>query len=102
MEPLDQFEDAQIGAAARDVLRDCRKSLERMFAIIPLAESDEGAKLEIPTSPSPAMYRVVGTAAIRSGSITHRGWQATKSEVPKWTGSTKESLLLAPIEIDTN
>ena len=32
-EPLDGYSDAQIGAAARDVHRDCGKVLDRLFAI---------------------------------------------------------------------
>ena len=35
-EPLGQFDDAQVGAAARDVLRDCGDVIERMFAVQPV------------------------------------------------------------------
>lgn len=101
MEPLDQFEDAQIGAAAREVLRDSRKTLERMFAIAPVANVEEGDSLEIPESPSPSKYRLVGSATARKGLVTHRGWQATKIEIPKWTGMSSEALMLAPIEVET-
>ncbi len=102
MEPLDAYEDAQIGAAAREVLRDCQKALGRLFAIEPLAKAAEGETLEIPESPSPAMYRLTGAVGAKStrGTITHRGWQATKCEVPKWTGTTSEANLLAPIEVE--
>lgn len=102
MESLDTFEDAQIGAAAREVLRDCQKTLGRMFAIEPLATVDEGESLEIPDSPSPAMYRLSGSVASKStrGTITHRGWQATKCEIPKWTGDVSEAKVLAPIEVE--
>ncbi len=48
-EPLDGFEDAQVGAAARQVLNDVRKSLERMFALRPLADGAEGDTLDIPS-----------------------------------------------------
>ncbi len=102
MEPLDSFEDAQIGAAAREVLRDCQKVLGRIFAIEPLATLDEGDTLEVPDSPSAGMYRLTGAVASKSarGTITHRGWQATKCELPKWTGAVSESKILAPIEIE--
>ena len=39
-ESLDAYTDAQIGGAARDVLRDCRKTLDRMFALKPTDASD--------------------------------------------------------------
>ncbi len=101
MEPLEGVEDAAIGAAVREVLRDSQKALTRVFAIQPLADKDEGETLDLPASPSPALYRLVGnTASAARGTITHRGWKATKCEVPKWTGSTNESQVIAPIEVD--
>ncbi len=99
-ESLDGFNDAQIGAAAREVLRDSRKCLDRMFAIEPLAEADEGAVCQVQSNPSPARFRLVGKSEGNSGTIAHRGWKATRCEIPKWNGSPQESLILAPIEID--
>lgn len=99
-ESLDGFEDAQIGAAAREVLRDCRKSLDRMFAITPIAEAEEGTTCQLPSQLSPARYRLVGKSTSASGAIAHRGWQATHCELPKWSGNSNEALLLAPIEVD--
>jgi hypothetical protein len=98
-EPLDGFDDAQIGAAAREVLRDCKKTLDRVFAISSLAEHEEGAACEIEDSASPAKYRMVGKSTGTTGVIAHRGWQATQCEVPKWNGHRDEALILAPIEI---
>ncbi len=99
-ESLDGFGDAQIGAAAREVIRDSRKCLDRLFAIKPLSEEDEGDIYQMKSSPSPAMVRLVGKTEGSSGRIAHRGWQATRCEIPKWTGNSKESLILAPIEVD--
>jgi hypothetical protein len=101
-ESLDGFEDAQIGAAAREVLRDCRKSLERMFAIAPLTETDEGATCPIPHQPSPGKYRLVGKSTGTAGQITHRGWQATRCELPQWSGQKDEAWVLAPMEIEVD
>jgi hypothetical protein len=99
-EPLDGFQDAQIGAAAREVLRDCKKTLDRMFGIGPLSDEAEGAECELEANPSPARYRLVGKSAGSSGSIAHRGWKATCCNVPSWNGSRNEAWILAPVEID--
>jgi Domain of unknown function (DUF2760) len=101
MEPLEGVEDAAIGAAVREVFRDSQKTLNRMFALQPLADEQEGESIDLPAAPSPAMYRLVGSAstAVR-GTIAHRGWRATKCEVPKWTGAASESNVLAPIEVE--
>ncbi len=100
LEPLDKFEDAQIGAAAREVLRDSRKTLDRIFEVCPLATEDEGATCNLPSQPSPARFRLVGKSVGTSGTIAHRGWQAKRCEIPNWTGTSEESLILAPIEVD--
>ncbi len=100
MEPLDGFSDSQIAGAAKDVLRDSRKSLERMFSIEPLATAEEGDSLDIPANASPSRIRVVGANAAR-GTIVHRGWKASKCELPKWTGHSEDSQILAPVEVET-
>ena len=101
MEPLDGVEDAAIGAAVREVLRDSQKTINRMFALQPLADEGEGSTLDLPASPSPAMYRLIGnTKSATRGTVAHRGWRATKCEVPKWTGADSESNVLAPIEVE--
>ncbi len=101
-EPLDQFQDAQIGAAAREVLKDCRKTLGRMFDIKPLAEQEEGEVCNVPPTASPNRVRLIGKSAGTSGTITHRGWQATCCEVPQWNGGRNEAWILSPTEIEVN
>src|SRR5262245_30923704 len=41
-ESLDGYSDAQIGAAARDVLRDSGKVLARVFSLRPVVNGEEG------------------------------------------------------------
>ncbi len=101
MEPLEGLEDAAIGAAVREVFRDSQKTLNRMFALQPLADEEEGDTIDLPASRSPAMYRLVGNATTATrGRIAHRGWRATKCEVPKWTGAASESNVIAPIDVE--
>src|SRR5262245_55377719 len=47
-ESLADYSDAQIGAAARDVHRDCGQALDRMFALRPLSSQPEGVELDVP------------------------------------------------------
>ena len=50
MEPLGDYSDAQVGAATRDVLRDCGKTLERLFNICPVIDAAEGASHDTPAT----------------------------------------------------
>ncbi len=101
-ESLDGFDDAQIGAAAREVLRDCRQTLNRMFAIEPLSQQLEGESCPVDSASSPARLRVVGNSQGTSGTIVHRGWQAQRSEVPVWNGQAVDKLVLAPVEVEVS
>lgn len=101
-ESLDGFSDAQIGAAAKEVLRDSRKTLDRMFGIAALATEDEGASVSIEPATSPNRIRLVGKSEGNSGVVVHRGWQATRCEIPKWSGKRDEAWLIAPVELEVN
>jgi hypothetical protein len=101
-EPLEQFTDSQIGAAAREVLRDSRQTLDRLFAISPLAEQSEGDSIDLSAGQSPSRVRRVGKSQGTSGVVVHRGWQATKCELPEWQGDRRDALILAPTEVEVS
>jgi len=102
-EDLTSYADAQIGAVARDLHRDCRGVVERMFAIRPLAEQPEGSPLELAAGFDAGRYRLLGNAgggaAVR-GTLLHPGWQATKCELPHWSGGEGARRVLAPAEVE--
>lgn len=101
-ESLDGYSDAQIGAAARDVLRDCGKVLTRMFALEPLEAASEGARVEVPAGYDAAEYRLTGNVSAAppiAGQLVHAGWKATKCDVPRWSGSREAALVVAPAEV---
>jgi hypothetical protein len=101
-ESLDGYSDAQIGAAARDVLRDCGKVLARVFALRPMLEQEEGATVQVPAGYETECYRLTGDVSREppfAGKLMHAGWQATKCDLPTWTGSGKGALVVAPAEV---
>src|SRR5688500_17369264 len=61
-EPLDGFSDAEIGAAARDVHRGCRKVLEQHLSMEPVMPGAEEEKVSVPKGFDPAEIRLVGEA----------------------------------------
>lgn len=101
-EPLGDYSDEQIGAAARDVLRDTADVLQRFFDIQPLVEAEEGSTIEAPEDFDPQHYHLVGNVSENgplSGQLVHPGWVARKCEVPKWSGRKESRLIIAPVEI---
>lgn len=102
-EPLEQYPDAQVGAAARDVLRDTRKVLERICGIQPLLAEAEGTKVEVPADASPMRWKISGAfSTSKRGTVVHPGWQATRCQLPQWNGTTADALVIAPAEVDIN
>lgn len=102
-ESLDEFSDEQIGAAARDVLRDSGKVIERMFGLKPLTDVADGESMETPASFDPAEFRLTGNVAGEApfrGSVAHHGWKATRCDVPQWSGKKSAELVVAPVELE--
>lgn len=101
-ELLDQYTDEQIGAAARNVIRDTGKVLDRYFGLKPVAEI-EGTEFTVPAGFDPARYRLLGNVSGSPpyhGRVTHAGWQASKCELPKWSGSKESAAIVAPAEVE--
>jgi len=102
-EPLAGYGDAQIGAAARDLHRDCGTVLARLFAIEPVVHEEEGAELEVPAGFDAGRYRLTGNVTGEPpfrGRLVHHGWKAAKCELPSWSGSSKAARIVAPVEVE--
>jgi hypothetical protein len=102
-ESLDEYADEQVGAAVRDVHRQCRQALERMFALRPLVHEAEGAPIEVPAGFDAGKYRLTGNVAGQPpfrGQLAHHGWEATRCELPSWTGGEGSAMVVAPVEVE--
>ena len=103
LEPLGDYTDEQIGAAARNVLRDSAEVLRRLFALQPVLAQEEQTTVEVPPGYDPARLRLTGKvdgSGPFSGKLAHKGWQATTTQLPTWTGSKEAALVIAPAEIE--
>ena len=104
-EPIDAYTDAQVGAAVREVHKGCRDVLSRMFAPVPIVEQEEGSTVNVADAAS-GKYRLTGnvaqSAGSASGQLVHHGWHATKSDVPKWSGSDDGLKVIAPAEVQVS
>ncbi len=105
-EPLDSFDDATIGAAARGPLGRCAAVLERFFEIRPLTDVAEGAEISLDgdAARNSARVRVAGSGTGGengiAGRLAHSGWIAQKCATPLWSGNAEDAFVLAPMEID--
>ena len=101
-EPLDGFDDAQIGAAARDVHRGCRKVLDQTLSLEPVMPGEEEAKVSIPKGFDPAEVRLIGDAKGEPpyrGTLRHHGWRVTESKLPSLAEGV-DRMVIAPAEVE--
>jgi hypothetical protein len=102
-ESLAGYSDAQIGAVARDVHRDCAAVLGRLFAFKPAVTQEEGSEVEVPKGFDAGRFRLTGNLSGEppfKGRLVHPGWEATKCELPIWSGSKDCARVIAPAEVE--
>lgn len=102
-EEIDSYSDAQIGAAVRDIHRDCRAVLDRIFEIKPLVEKPEGESIAVLPGYDPEKYRLTGNLQGNppyDGKLQHHGWVASKCELPIWQGTDDSLMVVAPAVVE--
>jgi len=101
-EPLDGFSDADIGAAARDVHRGCRKVLEQHLAFEPVMPGAEEEKVSVPKGFDPAEIRLIGEAKGEPpfrGTLRHHGWRVVDAKLPTLAEGIDRNVI-APAEVE--
>jgi hypothetical protein len=101
-EPLDAFSDADIGAAARDVHRGCRKVLDQHLSLEPVMPGSEEARVSVPAGFDPAEIRLIGEAKGEPpfrGTLRHHGWRVVDARLPALADSVDRTVL-APAEVE--
>lgn len=85
MEDLSGLDDAQVGAAVRNIHRDLRRALDDHFKLEPVTDGREGDPLEVPSGFDPYSFRLQGRVAgdpPYRGRIVHPGWRAVAVSLP--------------------
>jgi hypothetical protein len=102
-EPIAGYSDAQVGTAVRDIHRDCGALIERIFGIMPVESAAEGAPIQVSEGFDPSRIRIVGNVTGHPpfrGRLCHHGWEATRCNLPEWTGSERSLYVVAPAEVE--
>ena len=101
-EDLGHFSDAEIGAVARVVHEGSKKALASYFSFAPISSAQEESSITVPAGFNPAEYRLTGNVvgeAPFNGTLIHRGWQVTNSNLPKIAKGHNTSII-APAEVE--
>ncbi len=101
-EPLDGFSDGDIGAAARDVHRGCKKVLDQHLSMEAVMPGEEESKVSVPKGFDPAEIRLVGEAKGEppfSGTLRHHGWRVIEIKLPALADGVDRTVV-APAEVE--
>ncbi len=84
LEDIDSFSDAQVGAAARSVHKNCRKVVQELVEVGPVRTEDEGARVRVEKDFDPSAIRLVGNVKGDppfEGTLKHHGWRAQEVRI---------------------
>ena len=101
-ENLSAYSDADIGAAARVVHEGCARVLREHFTIEPVRSENEGSRVTLQEGFDAASVRLTGNVVGKApftGTLSHRGWRASKVTLPQLADS-HDARVLAPAEVE--
>jgi hypothetical protein len=100
-EDIAGYDDAQIGAAVRDIHRDCKAAVEKYVDLAPVLDDDEGATVTVPAGFNPGHIRLTGNVKGQPpfrGTVAHKGWKAKDVRVPP--SDPGAEMIIAPAEVE--
>lgn len=100
MEDIGGYTDDQIGAAVRQLHGQARETLSRYVTLQPVIDGVEGTFTKAP-SKDPAVVKFVGNvpaAPPDGGTLRHKGWRASRVDLP--AAATRNAEVIAPAEIE--
>lgn len=99
---VDGASDADIGAAAREVHRGCRKVLDQHLSFEPVMPGNEEEKVSVPKGFDPAEVRLIGEAKGEPpfrGTLRHHGWRVVDAKLPTLAEGIDRTVI-APAEVE--
>ncbi|MFN7923620.1 MAG: DUF2760 domain-containing protein [Bryobacteraceae bacterium] len=90
LEDISSYSDDQVGAAVRDVHKNCRTVLDRHLKLAPVVDGVEGAVTKVSSlginAKDQNLLKIVGKVPpdgkVDAGVLRHRGWRVEKVDLP--------------------
>jgi hypothetical protein len=101
MEDVSAYNDDQIGAAVRELHDQCRDAIARYVTLAPVIDGVEGTYAKAPGQ-DPNLVKFVGNVPAKppaGGTLRHKGWRATKVELPL-LAAKQDATIIAAAEIE--
>jgi hypothetical protein len=102
MEEIQAYPDTQIGAAARDIHRQCKKVVQEHLQLEPVLAQNEEEPVTIADGFDPATVRLTGNVTGKppfTGTLKHRGWRVKEIKLPQKVEG-QDDFILMPAEVE--
>jgi hypothetical protein len=103
LEDIQTYPDAQIGAAVRDIHRQCQAALKEHLVLEPVLPQGEGTQVEVAAGFDPSAVRLTGNVTGQPpfrGTLQHHGWRVKEIKLaPPPEGQDEFVLMPAEVEL---
>ena len=102
-EDIAPYQDAQIGAAVRELHAGCRKALAQYVTLEPVIDGEEDRPVTVEEGFDPAAVKLVGNVTGRPplrGLLRHRGWRVAEINLPTLPPEGTGRKVVAPAEVE--
>jgi hypothetical protein len=102
-EDITPYQDAQVGAAVRELHANCRKALGQYVTLEPVLDGEEDAPVTVGEGFDPASVKLVGNVTGRAplrGLLRHRGWRVAEINLPALPPPGDARAVVAPAEVE--
>jgi hypothetical protein len=102
LEDIQSYPDADVGAAVRDIHRQCQTAIKEHLVLEPVLPKPERSEVEIPSGFDPAAVRLTGNVTGQppfKGTLQHHGWRVKEIKLaPPPEG--QDEFILMPAEVE--
>jgi hypothetical protein len=102
LEDIQAYPDDRVGAAVRDIHRQCQSALKEHLRLEPILAQNEGETVEVPAGFDPSAIRLTGNVTGQPpfrGTLRHHGWRVRELKLaPPPQG--QDELVLQPAEVE--
>lgn len=103
LEDIQAYPDPQVGAAVRDIHRQCQAALKEHLVLEPVLAQAEGSAVDVPAGFDPSAVRLVGNVTGHPpfrGTLQHHGWRVKEMKLaPPPEGHDEFILMPAEVEL---
>ena len=102
LEDIEAYSNDQVGAAVRDIHRQCRSALQEHLVLSPIFSQAEGDTVQVPAGFDPSAVQLTGNVTGQppfKGSLKHHGWRVQEIKLaPPPEG--QDEFVLQPAEVE--